>query len=75
VHRVRMQGTALRDTAPTAADANDEQVTVRIPAHLLDRIDKQRHDMAEKSPGVAIKRSDVLRACILRGLDALENDR
>lgn len=72
---MRMQGTALRDTAPTAADANDEQVTVRIPAHLLDRIDKERSRMAEKSPGVAIKRSDVLRSAIITGLDALENQR
>ncbi len=55
-----------------ATDANDDQVTVRLPAHLVERVDRHRGRMAEAAPGVGIRRSDALRALILLGLESAE---
>lgn len=73
-----MQDAALRDdtsdmTDPKDPNCNGAQVTVRLPAHLLERIDAHRSRMAEAAPGVGIKRSDAVRSLIVAGLSVVES--
>lgn len=55
---------ASRNTAEDLTEA----IQVRLPRHLLDRIDEKRSQMCEASPGVAVTRSDAVRALLLLGL-------
>jgi hypothetical protein len=52
---------------------NDEQIAIRLPKEWLARADKLSDFIAK--PGVGVTRSDVLRAALARGLDALEEER
>lgn len=57
---------------PNIVNASDEKecVAVKLPVHLVERIDAKRAAMAKASPGVAITRSDAVRALLLAALDA-----
>ena len=63
-----MSNTAHARTTEHAAD--DRQIAVRLPAHLLDRIEQHRDAMSARSPGVKITTSDAVRALLIVGLDA-----
>ncbi len=52
---------------------SDASIGVRLPSHLLDRIDARRAELASKSPGVTFTRSDIVRALILAGLAATDD--
>ena len=53
---------------------NDEQVALRLPKEWTERADRLRESGVIAAPGVGVTRSDVLRAAISRGLDALETE-
>lgn len=57
---------------PRPKSPNTVQVTVMIPEDAADRAEALGARMAP--PGVTLTRAEVLRACILRGLDALEDE-
>lgn len=61
-----MSNTALAASASHA----DASLTVRIPGHMLDAIERKRMAMQGKVPGVAITTSDAVRALLLVGLAA-----
>jgi hypothetical protein len=57
---------------PRPRSPNVVQVTVLIPEDVSDRAEALGERMAPA--GVTLSRAEVLRAAILRGLDALEAD-
>lgn len=61
-----MSNNALAESAPHA----DASLTVRLPGHMLDAIERKRLAMQAKVPGVAINTSDTVRALLLVGLAA-----
>jgi len=52
-----------------------KQICIRIPSELVDRIDRLVLAMQQDVPGVTMARADVVRACVLRGIDPLERER
>ncbi len=65
---------ALEDVMATkkTGGVSDEQLVVRLPKALLDRVDAYAERLREEQPGPAWKRSDVVRMLLARALDALE---
>lgn len=65
---------ALEDIMATTKGtrAQDEQLVVRLPKALLDRVDAYAERLREEQPGPAWKRSDVVRLLMARALDAVE---
>lgn len=51
---------------------NDEQLVVRLPASLLERLDAYAEKMRRDMPGPSWKRSDVVRLLLAKALDAAE---
>jgi hypothetical protein len=67
---------ALEDVMAAKKDGGqDEQLVVRIPRALLDRVDAYAERLREEQPGPAWKRSDVVRLLLARALDAAESKR
>jgi hypothetical protein len=54
------------------ATENDQQIAIRLPAEWLMRADKLIPALS--TAGVTVSRSDVLRAALARGLDAMERE-
>ncbi len=50
---------------------NTEQLVVRVPKALRDRLEALIPHLAQ--PGVSITMTDVVRAALMRGVDALES--
>lgn len=48
---------------------HDEQIAVRLPAHLVERVDAYRSQLAKAAPGIGVTRSDAVRALLLVALD------
>jgi hypothetical protein len=65
---------ALEDLMATkkSGTVSDEQLVVRMPKALLDRVDAYAERLREEQPGPAWKRSDVVRMLLARALDAVE---
>jgi hypothetical protein len=57
---------------PRPKSGNDESIALRLPKEWIERSDRLRERGVVADRGVAVTRSDVLRAAIVRGLDALE---
>ena len=57
---------------PRAPTENSIQIAVRVPPAWLERADALAPTIAR--PGIAATRTDVLRAALARGLDALEQE-
>ncbi len=58
---------------PKRTDAmNDKQVSLRLPADLVDRIDAHAARLTEQSPGMAFSRADVVRMLLTRGMAEAE---
>jgi hypothetical protein len=56
---------------PRAKPPEDQQqVSVMVPTTWVERLDAVAVNLSE--PGASMKRADVLRMCIRRGLEALE---
>lgn len=54
-------------------ETNDEQMVVRLPCSLLERLDAYAERMRREMPGPAWKRSDVVRLLLARALDEAES--
>ena len=59
---------------PRAPSGNDSAVAIRVPDAWLKRADDLRSFLASR-PGIELTRSDILRAALARGLEALEAER
>jgi metal-responsive CopG/Arc/MetJ family transcriptional regulator len=53
-------------------ETKDEQIVVRLPSSLLERLDAYADRMRREMPGPAWKRSDVVRMLLTKALDASE---
>jgi metal-responsive CopG/Arc/MetJ family transcriptional regulator len=51
---------------------SEEQLVVRLPRELLERVDVYAERLREEQPGPAWKRSDVVRLLLARALDDAE---
>jgi hypothetical protein len=51
---------------------SEEQLVVRLPAGLLDRVDAYAERLREEQPGPLWRRSEVVRMLLIRALDAVE---
>lgn len=61
---------------PRPPSANDSSVALRLPEAWLQRAESLREFLASRlGPGGEVTRSDVLRAALARGLEALETER
>jgi hypothetical protein len=61
---------------PRPSTGNDSSVALRLPEAWLARAEALRDFLASKlGPGGELTRSDVLRAALARGLEALEAER
>ena len=65
--------TVVQGAMPRAPSENISQVVIRIPEAWVERADELIAWIAR--PGVAATRTDVLRAALAKGLDALEVER
>ena len=52
-----------------ADETKDEQIVVRLPKSLLDRLDAHAEQLRREMPGPSWKRSDVVRLLLERALD------
>ena len=68
-----MNGVQDRDM-PRAATGNDTPVAIRVPAAWLERAEGLRAFLTSR-PGLELSKSDILRMCIARGLEAIEAER
>jgi hypothetical protein len=55
-----------------ADETKDEQIVVRLPSALLERLDAYAERMRRETPGPSWKRSDVVRMLLARALDEAE---
>ena len=62
----------MANTASADRGTEAETVAVRLPEHLISRIDAKVQRMKDAAPGVHITRSDAMRALLLVGLAAEE---
>ena len=53
-----------------AKEEQDEQLVVRLPKSLLERVDGYAEELRETQPGPAWRRSDVVRLLLAHALDA-----
>lgn len=63
--------TAKKDVGRPKTD-NTEQIVVRVPKDLRDRLKALIPSLALAIPGVSVTETDVIRAALLRGVEALE---
>lgn len=55
-----------------ADETKDEQLVVRLPGALLNRLDPYAERLRDDMPGPSWKRSDVVRLLLTRALEAAE---
>jgi hypothetical protein len=67
-----VRGEPARIGETMADETNDEQIVVRLPGSLLERLDAHAERMRREVPGPAWKRSDVVRMLLARALDEAE---
>ena len=51
---------------------SEEQIVVRLPKALLDRVDAYAERLRDEQPGPAWRGSDVVRMLLAKGLDSVE---
>ena len=66
------QGWVTDVEAMMADDTKDEQMVVRLPSALLERVDAYAERLRREMPGPSWKRSDVVRLLLAKALDAAE---
>lgn len=69
------QATETETATSTTASGAKQHVAVRLDASHIARVDEEVRRMAGAMPGYEVRRSDALRALVLRGLDASEAER
>jgi hypothetical protein len=52
--------------------SQDTRTSLRLPADLMKRVRRVRDTMNKTGKGFTYSESDILRAALVRGLDALE---
>ena len=52
---------------------NDKQVAFRLPAELVDELDRKAEDMSSSVPGMRVTRADIVRALLVQGLGTTAN--
>lgn len=65
----------MGDVMPKRRSRQDEQIVVRVPSELVERIDAYAERLRDEQPGPAWRRSDVVRLLIARALDGAEPKR
>ena len=66
---------ALENVMADKASGQDEQLVVRLPRALLERVDAYAEQLRDEQPGPAWKRSDVVRLLPARALESVEPKR
>ena len=66
---------ALENVMADKKTGQDEQLVVRLPNALLERVDAYAERLRDEQPGPAWKRSDVVRLLLARALDSVEPKR
>ena len=66
---------ALENVMADKKTGQDEQLVVRLPKALLERVDAYAERLRDEQPGPAWKRSDVVRLLLARALDSVEPKR
>jgi hypothetical protein len=61
-----------KDLETTMGETKDEQIVVRLPSALLERIDAYAERMRQEVPGPSWKRSDVVRMLLAKAMDEAE---
>lgn len=51
-----------------------ENLTITLPEEHVDRLERLRQALSRRPPGVAVVRAEVMRLCLIRGLQALEQE-
>jgi hypothetical protein len=64
--------TDVSGAVPRRPSGNDVQRSIRFPEEWLRRAEALIPSLAK--PGIALATSDVLRACLLRGLESFEGE-
>jgi hypothetical protein len=64
----------VQSSVPRAPSGNDSSIALRVPEAWLKRADALRTFLSSR-PGIELSRSDILRAALARGLEALEVER
>ena len=52
---------------------NDKQVAFRLPAELVEELDRKAEKMSCSVPGVRVTRADIVRALLVQGLGGTAN--
>jgi hypothetical protein len=66
---------ATRTTRSKPAEATEQiQVAFRLPADLVERIDRHAEHMSEQFPGIAFTRADAARTLLTVGLQHVERE-
>lgn len=52
---------------------NDKQVAFRLPAEMVDELDRKAEKMSSSVPGVRITRADIVRTLLVQGLGITAN--
>jgi hypothetical protein len=65
---------SVQGGVPRKPSGNDSSVAIRIPDAWLKRAEALREFLASR-PGIELTKSDILRICIARGLEAIEAER
>ena len=61
--------TAWEATLEEVMSENDEQIVVRLPRALVERVDAHVEKLKKEQPGMRITRSDAVRMMLTRALD------
>jgi hypothetical protein len=64
----------VQDDVPRKPTGNDTPVAIRVPEAWLKRADELRAFLCPR-PGLELTRSDILRMCLAKGLEAIEAER
>ena len=69
-----MNGVQDDRAMPRRPTGNDTPVAIRIPEAWVERAEALRAFLTNR-PGLELSKSDILRMCIARGLEAIEAER
>lgn len=66
--RPEMTSPTTRDRERTESMANEKQVSFRLPADLVDRIEAHARRLQANAPGMTVTRADVVRMLLTRAI-------
>ena len=68
-----IHGPFIRKSEGESVARNDKQVAFRLPAELVDELDRKAEDMSSSVPGMRVTRADIVRALLVQGLGTTAN--